>query len=71
MRLVMSRIRPDEGVNCKFKDSGIGIPDEEQAVIFDAFYQVDKGLNRKYAGIGLGLALVKKIVDLHIGRVSG
>ena len=46
-------------------DSGIGIPPERVAEIFEPFYQLDGSSTRKYGGTGLGLALVKKIIEAH------
>jgi PAS domain S-box-containing protein len=51
-------------------DTGIGIAPAEQQRLFQPFVQVDSALNRRYQGTGLGLALVKRIVDLHGGQVG-
>ena len=51
-------------------DSGIGIPEDQLDKIFDRFYQVDSSQTRGYEGTGLGLALVKDLVELHHGKVS-
>jgi signal transduction histidine kinase len=51
-------------------DTGIGISPGEQQRIFERFYQVDGSVRRKYGGMGLGLALVKEIVEAHHGRVD-
>jgi two-component system sensor histidine kinase VicK len=51
------------------KDSGVGIPVDQQELIFDRFYQVDSSSTRKYGGNGLGLAIVKNIIDQHEGRL--
>jgi signal transduction histidine kinase len=54
-------------------DNGIGIPEEEQTDIFKPFYKVDKARNSSVKGNGLGLSIVKQIIDMHQGeiRVSG
>src|SRR5207249_8824779 len=51
-------------------DSGIGIREEDQDRIFQAFTQVDGSYARRYQGTGLGLTLVKKFVEMHGGRVG-
>jgi PAS domain S-box-containing protein len=51
-------------------DTGIGIPPEEFANIFEPFRQVDTGLARKHEGTGLGLSICKKLLDLMGGTIS-
>ena len=51
-------------------DTGIGIKPEDQARIFDAFEQVDSSYAREQGGTGLGLALTRKLVELHGGTIS-
>ena len=51
------------------KDTGIGISEEMQDVVFEKFRQVDDTHTRKYGGVGLGLTLVKKLVELLDGRI--
>jgi signal transduction histidine kinase/ActR/RegA family two-component response regulator len=51
-------------------DTGIGIKDEDQERIFQAFTQVDGSYARRYQGTGLGLTLVKKFVGMHGGSVT-
>lgn len=52
------------------KDSGIGIPKDKQDIIFDRFRQVDKSLTRNHEGSGIGLSLVKSLVEMHNGKIS-
>jgi signal transduction histidine kinase len=51
-------------------DTGQGVPPEEQERIFERFYQVDGGIRRRYGGVGLGLALVKQVVESLGGEVT-
>lgn len=51
-------------------DTGIGIAKEEQAHIFDRFYRTSRGSNADHSGWGIGLALVKRLVQIHHGSVS-
>ncbi len=51
-------------------DTGIGIAPENIERLFQPFVQIDSALNRQYEGTGLGLALVKQIVELHSGQVA-
>ena len=51
------------------EDTGMGIPEDELPYIFDRFYRVEKSRSRQYGGSGLGLSIVKKLVDLHGGKI--
>ena len=50
-------------------DDGIGIPREQQSLVFDKFYRVESDENLDIAGAGLGLAIVKTVIEAHGGRV--
>lgn len=52
------------------KDTGIGICEEMQRVVFERFVQADKSITRNREGSGIGLSMVKSLVDLHQGRIS-
>ena len=60
----------DQLLKISVQDSGIGIPKDFQHKIFGAFYQVQSASNREYPGTGLGLALTKKLVELHGGSIG-
>lgn len=57
------------GVLARIQDSGVGIPPTELNRIFDRFYQVDPSSRRRFGGMGLGLSLVRSIVEAHNGAV--
>ena len=62
--------RQGDGVEVSVIDTGIGIKEEDQERIFQAFTQVDGSYSRRYQGTGLGLTLVKKFVEMQGGRVT-
>jgi signal transduction histidine kinase len=59
---------PAGGVHLQVADTGIGIPADQLERIFDRFAQVDGGATRRFEGTGIGLSLVKQLVELHGGR---
>lgn len=59
-----------DNVIVKISDKGIGIPPADQEHIFDRFYTVDKAHSQKMGGSGLGLSIVKTIVEKHFGTIT-
>ncbi|HET7400970.1 MAG TPA: ATP-binding protein, partial [Usitatibacter sp.] len=64
------RARLDEdGLHIVVKDTGVGIPPEMLERIFEMFTQVDRSLERSRGGLGIGLTLVRRLVELHGGSI--
>lgn len=59
----------DEKIQISVKDTGIGIPKDKQEIIFERFKQVDRLLSRRHEGSGIGLSLVKSLVEMQSGEV--
>jgi len=64
---VVLSIKPEQGnlVMISITDTGIGIPASRIEEIFEPFHQLDASSTRKYGGAGLGLSLVRQIVEAH------
>ena len=69
-RITVSAAPADGGVEISVSDTGIGIAVEDQEAIFQEFRQVGTDYARKREGTGLGLALARRFIDLHGGRIS-
>lgn len=59
-----------EDIKFIISDNGVGISKDKVKAIFEPFLQVDSSTTRDFEGVGLGLALVKKVVDMHRGAIS-
>ena len=59
-----------DSVVVRVKDTGIGIATEDLPRLFDLFYQVDRSFTRAEGGLGLGLTLVQRLVEMHGGKVE-
>lgn len=60
----------DDNVLISVKDTGIGIPYDKQQVIFERFGQVERTLTRNKEGCGIGLSIVKSLVNMHGGNIT-
>ena len=68
---VQVRLSQEEGqICCTVQDTGIGIPKEHQAHVFERFYRVDKSHSKQTGGTGLGLAIVKHAAQVHQAQVE-
>lgn len=68
--IFVQAIKNENAVNITIKDTGIGIPQDEVSRIFNRFYRVDKARAKETGGSGLGLSIVKWIVDAHNGSIK-
>jgi signal transduction histidine kinase len=67
--IILQAQKQGEMLQVCVSDSGIGIAERDQEIIFEDFRQAQGGVERSYGGTGLGLAVAKKIVELHGGRI--
>ncbi|MFZ5967419.1 MAG: ATP-binding protein [Bacillota bacterium] len=68
--VILNEIGRPDMVQIKIKDTGIGIPKDKQEIIFERFGQVDSNLSRRAEGTGIGLSLVKLLVDVLEGTIE-
>jgi PAS domain S-box-containing protein len=68
-RVTLALERVDSHAEITVDDNGIGIEPEFLPFVFDRFRQADAGIGRRYGGLGLGLSIVKSLVELHGGSV--
>ena len=69
-KIFISLYKENNNLKIQFKDNGIGIPKENIKYIFERFYRVDESRSKNTGGIGVGLTIVKSIIDLHQGTIE-
>jgi signal transduction histidine kinase/DNA-binding response OmpR family regulator len=69
-KILLTVGRDGEEAIFRVRDTGIGIPSEMLTEVFDLFTQVDRSLDRSQGGLGIGLTLVRRLVELHGGVVQ-
>src|SRR5579883_1042592 len=69
-RIAVSLVREGNQAVLRVRDTGIGISPEMQRRIFDLFVQADRSLDRSQGGLGIGLTLVRSVVELHGGTIA-
>lgn len=68
-KIQLRMVERQEDVLVVVSDEGIGVPEEKVERIFDRFYQIDGSARRRFGGAGIGLAIVKRIIDAHNGDI--
>ena len=67
--IIVSLAKEDSEIMISVKDTGVGIPEVKKGEIFKKFSQVDKSFTRNHEGSGIGLSLVKSLVEFHEGQI--
>lgn len=68
--ITLAAFEADKNVTVEVTDTGMGIPESEQPKLFDRFYRVNKDRSKETGGSGLGLSIVKLIVEAHEGKIT-
>ena len=69
-RIWLTADRQQHHAVVRVKDTGVGIPTDKLPRLFEMFYQVDASLERAHGGLGIGLSLVRRLVEFHGGSVE-
>ena len=69
-KITVSAVNNGEGTKVTIRNSGAGVSEEELARLFERFYKVDKSRSFDTKGVGLGLYIVKTIINMHEGEIS-
>jgi two-component system heavy metal sensor histidine kinase CusS len=69
-RVLLSACKGGGRVRVSVEDTGPGIPPEDLERVFDRFYRADNSRQHRTGGVGLGLSITKRIIDLHGGRIT-
>ncbi|MDD4178671.1 MAG: HAMP domain-containing sensor histidine kinase [Candidatus Margulisbacteria bacterium] len=69
-KVIIKTAATPKGINLEIKDFGVGIDQANMINLFEKFYQTEDHLTRTHGGLGLGLAIAKKIVEAHGGTVK-
>jgi signal transduction histidine kinase len=68
-RIALTAAAANNEVRMEVRDTGSGVPEGEEEIIFDRFYKSEKTTGRNYGGRGLGLAITRAIVNAHGGKI--
>jgi len=69
-KVILNIFEKNDEIIVSIQDFGIGIPKDEQSKIFEKFYRTDKSRNKNSGGTGLGMSIMKKIIDIHNGKIN-
>lgn len=69
-KVILTIFEKNDEIIVSVQDFGIGIPKDEQSKIFEKFYRTDKSRNKNSGGTGLGMSIMKKIIDINYGRIN-